>query len=96
MLSGILEMLYLTPQEAGILYRLLYGYKEISFSNPLIAVVTLISVAWEYIKTLWDILSWNYAFFDGYWAIVRFFFIGISVGIVASLILSVTRGVSSA
>lgn len=97
LLSGLLEWQYLGTSQAGVFYRLLTDYKEIEFTNPLVAVGTFVSVGWEYIKTIWAMFWWDYAFFDGYWAILKYaIFYPISIGLIVSLVLSAIRGVSSA
>lgn len=95
LLSGLLEQQYLGSGETGVIFRLLNNYKEIEFTNPLVALGTFVTVAWSYIQTLWAIFWWDYAFFHGSWAIFRYFFMSISVGIVVSLVLAAVRGVSS-
>jgi len=96
LLSGLLEQQYLGSAEAGVFYRLLTGYKEIEFTNPLVAVGTFVSVGWEYVKAIWTMFWWNYAFFEGTWGIVKYaIFWPISIGLIVSLVLAAVRGVSS-
>lgn len=96
LLSGLLEQQYFGSNEAGVFYRLLTSYKEIEFTNPLIALGTFVSVAWTYIKDIWAMFWWNYAFFEGSWEIVKYaIFWPISIGLVVSLVLAAVRGVST-
>jgi len=94
-LSGVIEQQYFGTTEAGVFYHLLTDYKELSFTNPLVAVGTFVTVTWSYIKTIWAMFWFDYAFFEGYWEIVRYFFWCISLGVIVSLILAAVRGVSS-
>jgi len=95
LVNGWIEMEYLGNSNAGLLHTLFTGYREIEFTNPIIAVGSFISVVWTYIKAAFDIMTWNYAFFYGYWEIVRYIFMCISIGVTVSLILA-ARGTSSA
>lgn len=95
-LSGLLEQQYLGTSSAGMFHDLMNGYKELNFSNPFVAITSVISVAWDYVQMLWNLFWWNYSFFYGTWEVVRYFCWCISIGIIASLIMSVTRGTSSA
>jgi len=90
-ISGILEQSYLGTSDAGMFHDLLSKYKELSWN-----FLTIISVAWSYIVLVWKMFWWDYAFWYGSWEIIRFFCWTISIGIIVSLILSITRGTSSA
>jgi hypothetical protein len=44
------------------------------------------SAAWEYVKNLWAILTFDYSFFYGSWTIFRYaIFLPITVGLIAAL-----------
>ena len=90
-ISGILEQSYLGTSDAGMFHDLLSKYKELSWN-----FLTIISVAWSYIVLVWKMFWWDYSFWYGSWEIIRFFCWTISIGIIVSLILSITRGTSSA
>ncbi len=92
LISGILEQEYLGSSEAGMFHDLLTKYKEVHLWNFL----SIISVVWSYIVLIWRLFWWDYSFWYGSWEIIRFFCWTISIGIIVSLILSVTRGTSSA
>jgi hypothetical protein len=89
-ISGILEQSYLGSADAGMFHDLLSKYKELSWN-----FLTIISVAWSYIVLVWRMFWWDYSFWYGSWEIIRFFCWTISIGIIVSLILSITRGTSS-
>lgn len=89
-ISGILEQSYLGTSDAGMFHDLLSKYKELSWN-----FLTIISVAWSYIVLVWKMFWWDYSFWYGSWEIIRFFCWTISIGIIVSLILSITRGTSS-
>ena len=91
-ISGILEQSYLGTSDAGMFHKLLTGYTEMHWYN----IGSVISVAWSYIVLVWKMFWWDYAFWYGSWEIIRFFCWTISIGIIVSLILSITRGTSSA
>lgn len=90
-ISGILEQSYLGTSDAGMFHDLLSKYKELSWN-----FFTIIKVTWSYIVLVWKMFWWDYSFWYGSWEIIRFFCWTISIGIIVSLILSVTRGTSSA
>jgi len=95
LLSGIIEMQYLEPGETGVLQTILTSPKVTTINNPLTAPFTFLSVAWNIIKALWSAFWWNYAFFQGYWVIVKYaIFWPISVGLIVAIIMAL-RGVAS-
>lgn len=94
--NGIIEQSYIGSGKTNVFYTLLSSYSEASFSNPLIAIGSIVNVVWGTIQTVWAMFIFDYAQFEGSWQIVRFaFFLPISVALVVSLILSAVRGVSS-
>ena len=90
-ISNILEQAYLGTSEATMWYKLTSNYQELSWN-----FFTVIKVAWSYIVLVWKMFWWDYSFWYGSWEIVRYLCMCISIGIIVSLILSVTRGTSSA
>lgn len=94
--SGIMEQTYVGTAEETILERLMSpNFPE--FSSPLGAITGFISLTWGWIQALWDVFTWNYAMYQGDWAIVRWvFLLPLSIGLVVSLVLAAVRGVSSA
>ena len=82
--------------EAGVFTSLLSQYKELDFSNVFTGVFSVLQVGWGYLKLVWSLFWWDYSFFYGTYEIIRYFCWTISIGIIVALILSVTRGTSSA
>jgi hypothetical protein len=96
LLSGIIEQQYLGSSQVGVLHGLIGGYEQVDFSNPLIGIGSLLSIVWNSFKALWNMFWWNYAFFDGEWVIIKYaLFWPISFGMVITLVLSLTRGIST-
>ena len=93
--AGVAEQQYLSASDAGIFQGLFESYQEIQFTNPIIAIGTMVMTGWEAIVLVFRILMWDYACFEGAWIIFRVFGIAISVGFITSLVLTVTRGVPS-
>jgi len=89
-------MQYYGSGDIGLFHDLLTTHKEISFGNPFTGFLTLIQAGWDYLVLVWRLFWWDYAFFYGTYEIIRILCWTISVGIVVSLILAVTRGTSSA
>ena len=92
-ISLTLEQQYLGTSTVDTLFTLMRP-DFASFSNPLTAIGGFFILVWNWIQALWDVLTWNYIFFTGYWEILRYVGWCISIGVVVSLILAV-RGVGS-
>jgi len=96
LLSGIIEQEYLGNSTAGLLSQVITRPEVTEVNNPLTFVATFVTQIWQILKVVWQAFTWDYAFFDGYWAIVRYaIFMPISVGMIVSLLMAL-RGVSSA
>jgi len=80
LLGGLMEGNYLAPDETGVIYNLTHPSL-----NP--------ADIWDYIGSLWALLTFDYAFLEGPWVILRFIFMGISAGLVFATLLAVFRGV---
>lgn len=94
LLSGVIEQQYLGSSQVGVLHGLIAGYQQANFSNPIIGIASIFSIVWNSLKAIWQMFWWNYAFFDGYWVIFKYLGWCISLGVVITLVLSLTRGVS--
>jgi len=66
----------------------------VDFSNPLTAVGGFFMVAWTYIQALWAMFWWDYSFFEGSWAILKYVGRCASIAMVASVVLAI-RGTGS-
>ena len=94
-LSGIIEMQYLGTSDAGILHNIITAPKITTFNDPISIVVTLATATLNIAKALWQAFWWDYAFFQGYWVIIKYaLFWPISIGIIVAFLLAI-RGVSS-
>jgi hypothetical protein len=82
--------------QASILYQMLHPTIVGDWGNPLSVISAVLIVPWTYIKITWNILTFNFSFFNmNTWAIgIRLVFLGASFGFVWSLI-SLLRGVHS-
>ena len=93
-ISGIIEMNTMGSDDISILQSLMQPQIP-EFTNPLGAVFAVVNVAWDYLQVLWDVLWFDYAFFQGQWLYVKYLvFWPISVALVISLVF-VLRGVGS-
>ena len=93
--SGLIELHYLADSDAAVMNRLLHPDMP-SFSNPLGVVTGFISVVWGYIQALWTMFTWDFAMFQGEWALVRWgLFLVLSMGIIVSLVLVMLKGASA-
>lgn len=93
-LSGVLEMSYLGNHETSTLWKAMSAFDIVDSSNPLSIASGVVVGMWNLIKAAFQILLWDYAFFTGYWLVVKYLFMTISLGIVVALFLSL-RGTSS-
>ena len=73
----------------GTIDTLLHGYQKFSFSwNPVTGLISAMQVIWDYVKALFDILTWNDPFFTGGMVIFRIAMACLSLGIVAATLWS--------
>jgi len=97
LLSGILEMQYLGGSESvsGV-FNSLMSVPSLANLNFLEIVGAVIGIVWNWIQAFWDMLWWNYAFFDDSWAIIKWIlFYPLSVAMVVTTVMAIGRGVSS-
>lgn len=95
LISGIIEMNTLGAGEVSLIQRLMSPDIP-EYSNPIGAVTAYMSVTWQYLEAFFDILFFNYSFFQGQWLLVKYIlFIPVSFAMVFSLIMML-RGVASA
>jgi len=95
LISGVMEMVYLGSTEQSRLWALLHP-QFVEFNNPLTFIVGFFNTAWSWLGNLFAVLSFDYAYFQDEWAIVRWMiFFPISAGIVWGVV-SMLRGSSSA
>lgn len=95
LLAGVLEMWYLQQHEVSTLWAAMSAFDAVDLGNPLAAASGVVVGIWNLVKATFQMLTWDYAFFDGYWLVVRYFFMTISLGVIVALFLSL-RGTSSA
>jgi hypothetical protein len=89
-LSGITEATYLGSSESGAIYQLMF-WREMSFNDPFSFVFSVPIAGWSFIKALWQLFSWDYSFFDGQLAVFRYMGWCISLGLIVTFIMSITR-----
>ena len=68
-ISGVLEMNY-AGASSPAWNDLVATWGEVT-SSPL-GIFTVPALAWEAIVAIWNIFTWNYAFFDGPFAMFRY------------------------
>lgn len=94
-LSGITEATYLGTAETGAIYKLMI-WREISFNDPFSFLFSVPIAGWDFIKALWVLFSWDYSFFDGNMIVFRYMGWCVSLGLIVSFIMSITRRGSTA
>lgn len=65
-----------------------------SFTNPLTAIGGFFILVWDWIQALWSVFWWDYSFFTGTWAILKYLGWCVSIGIIVSIVMAI-RGVGS-
>lgn len=97
-LGGMLISAIINEQVFGASEASLFsGIMQPSFSdspNVLQMFSGFFVVAWEWIQLIFKMLTFDFAFFTGYFVIIRLFFVALSVGIVWGIV-SMMRGTSS-
>lgn len=93
-ISGIIELGTMGAGELSTLQALMEPEVP-EYTNPIGATAAYMTVAWDYMQNLWDILWFNYAFFEGEWLLIKYIvFWPVSIGIIMTFIF-VMRGVGS-
>ena len=95
LLSGVLEMAYLGQHEVSTMWKAMTAFDAVDLGNPLSAASGVVVGMWNLIKAVFQMLMWDFSFFTGYWMLVRYVFMAISLGVIVALFLSL-RGTSSA
>ena len=80
--------------EVSIISNAMSSWQGLEFSNPVQAGWSILMGIGTFLGTVWKIMTWDYAFFTGYWVWFRFLFMAISLGVLFSILLAV-RGTSS-
>jgi hypothetical protein len=86
--SGILEGSYLTSNQTSVLDDLM-SPEQLSYSNPVAAISSVFVIAGKTIHALWTILVWDFAQFNGDFAVFRLPLIALSIGIIIAIVISV-------
>lgn len=94
-MSGICEYTVFGDDDTSLLQRLMTT-PDISETTSIVgAVFGYIGFGWDYLQTLWDVLWFDYSFFQGQWLLVKYIlFYPVSIAFVISIILAI-RGVGS-
>jgi len=93
LISITLEGEYIGTDTTNVFYKLMrpdFG----QFTNPLSAIGGFFLLVWDWLQAFWSVFWWDYSFFVGTWAILKYVGWCISIGIVVSLVLAI-RGTSS-
>jgi len=91
--SGIDEGTYFGGTGVATIWKGFTSLQVIEFTNPAAGVWGVLVALKDLVVGLFEILTWQFSFFTGPLAIVRFILGAISLGIMTSLILAL-RGTS--
>ena len=97
LMGGMVEGTYMSDNSTtGTLEKLVSPDMLAGTDLPVVGpAVVGISMMWSYTQAFWTMLWFDYPFFEGPWVIVRLLFLGLSAGIIFSIMLAVFRGTSS-
>ena len=82
-LSNILEGLFMTDSDTMTIWVAVASFKDISFADifTLSGLEDIALGIGNLSRAIFNLISWNYSFFTGYFVIVRWFFIALSSAI---------------
>lgn len=80
--------------DVTIISGVLDKFQVMEFNNPVSVAWAVLTGIGAILKAIFDVLTWNYSFFVGYWVWIRFLMMTISFGIIISLLFAI-RGTSS-
>jgi hypothetical protein len=86
-LGGIGEQVYLGSTEASTI-NTLFDLHMPAYTNVLSFGLAAIQVTADWIQGVWQILTFDYSFFQGEWIIVRYVFCAFGAGIGFGLVMS--------
>lgn len=89
LLSGVIEYQYLGDASSTI-YGLMI-WREVSLTDPLSFITSIPSAGVSFIRGVWALFSWDYAFLTGDLIIFRYFGWCISLGLIITFIMTITR-----
>jgi hypothetical protein len=73
-LNGLIEMDYDGGASSGIL-KIIYSFQQVDFSwNIFQTAGSIISAGGTFLAGFWEMLTFDYSFFDGYYVIFRIIF----------------------
>jgi len=90
--SGIPEGTYLTGM--GRIWEAIMGFKALDLTNPLTAVSDIMMSLKALFTGIFEVITWDFSFFTGVWAIFRWLLFAITFAVIVSFILAL-RGTSS-
>ena len=89
-MSGITEAQYLEDGEGSTIRSLMF-WEEISFNDPISFMFSIPVATWNLIEALWVLFSWDYSFFTGELVVFRYLGWCLTLGLVVSIWMSITR-----
>lgn len=92
-ISVTIQGQYFGESEANIFYKLI-NPTFTSFTNPLTAVGGFFLWVLDWIKALWVLFTWDYAFLTGSWYMLRVAGWAVSVSFVVGIVMAI-RGTGS-
>lgn len=92
---AICIVLDMATGQMSVIGEAMAGLKQMNFSNPVTGIISIVTGFGTIMKAVFHIFMWDYSFFYGYYAWIRWLFFAVSLGIIMSLVLSWVRGSSS-
>ena len=92
---AICIVLDMATGEMSVIGNAMASLSSLDFSNPVTGVMSIVTGFGAILKATFYVFMWDYNFFYGYYAWIRWLCFAVSLGIIMSLVLSWVRGASS-
>ena len=92
---AICIVLDMATGEMSVIGNAMASLSQMDFSNPVTGILSIITGFKSIMVAAFHVMMWDYNFFYGYYAWIRWLFFAVSLGIIMSLVLSWVRGSSS-
>ena len=93
---AICIVLDMATGEMSVISKAMASLSSMDFSNPITGIMSVLTGFKAILVAMFHVMTWEYTFFYGYYAWIRWMLFAISLGIIMSLVTTWVRGSSSA
>jgi len=93
---AICIVLDMATGEMSVISKAMASLSSMDFSNPITGLMSVLTGFQAILVAMFHVMMWDYSFFYGYYAWIRWMLFAISLGIIISLVTTWVRGSSSA